>query len=118
MTLTREEILALEPGTELDKLVDEVIFKREFTELPMGWCYHNGRGWVHAAPYSFDITAAWKMESIFDQDSEIRGDYSIELHNVLGLMLHKRTTLDNIYQFVHATPEQRCKAALLAVLNL
>lgn len=122
MTLTREEILRRNPGPELDALVAKHV---------MGWT--TGESWGGIYWVDLDkcnryektvfkpsryINIAWEVESIFDQDTPLREDYAIELHNVMGLMLHEPTTLNNIYQFAHATPEQRCKAALLAVLNL
>ncbi|MEK5415122.1 BC1872 family protein [Paenibacillus sp. FSL L8-0708] len=107
MTLTREEILAMEPGQELSELVAVHVMDYEVGVVSLG----------HWEP-SENISAAWEVESIFDQDTPLREDYAIELHNVMGLMLHEPTTLNNVYQFAHATPEQRCKAALLAVLNL
>jgi hypothetical protein len=66
--------------------------------------------------YSEDISASWQAEeAIFGQDSELQEEYAIQLHNVLGLWLHEPTTLKNIYQFAHASPLERCKAALLAI---
>lgn len=141
MTLTREGIKALEPA-ELGPVVAEHIFqakvigKENFPELRMliGWfgaeawkpmkgTWHNAewrnseeRAWMDCPRFGEDIAAAYEMEKVLNED--LRDEYAIQLHNVMGIMLHESTTLMNIYQFAHATPEQRCKAALLAVLNL
>lgn len=116
MTLTREEILAKEPGPELDKLMDEIILQREFTEFPMGWCYHNGRGWVHASPYSSDISAAWEVVThlrlknwefvIASEGDKLDVTFYWDPHRMEGLL------------FTGTLPEAISKAALLAVLNL
>ncbi|MEK5415231.1 hypothetical protein BSK49_19365 [Paenibacillus odorifer] len=133
MTLTREEIQGMKPGREMDALIAEkVLGWTDIRRVNPAVIHSFSADGNHAnfgfSPvlykhvpfplYSTDISAAWEVESIFDQDTPLREDYAIELHNVMGLMLHEPTTLNNVYQFAHATPEQRCKAALLAVLNL
>lgn len=124
MTLTREEIQGMKPGKELNELVMQHIFvmKKKPEGASFTWVHEVDGDIVDWQPAYFspstNISAAWEVESTFDQDTSLREDYAIELHNVMGLMLHEPTTLNNIYQFAHATPEQRCKAALLAVLNL
>ncbi|WP_340398095.1 hypothetical protein NST50_15415 [Paenibacillus sp. FSL E2-0202] len=145
MTLTREEILAMDP-IELGPVVAEHVFKAKvigkenFPELslligwfgyeawkPMKGTWHNAewrnseeKAWLDCPRFGEDIAAAYEMEKALDEN--IREEYAIQLHNVMGFMLHEPTTLMNIYHFAHATPEQRCKAALLAatkaVLNL
>lgn len=57
-----------------------------------------------------DISAAWEVEETFKSDTGKQAAYVKCLKDVLG---------DNAYMFdfIHATPEQRCKAALLAVLE-
>lgn len=117
MNLTREQILNMQPGRELNRLIDEEIFKRKFTEFPYGPAYYvENHGWHFGSdPYSESMDAAMEVEAIFDQDSEQRAEYAIQLHNVLGLKLHEPTTLNDVYLIAHATPGQRCKAALLAI---
>lgn len=83
------------------------------------WRNSDENAWLDCPRYGEDISATWKMQSVLDQDPKIREQYAIELQNVLELNVIETTpTLDNIYQIVHATPAQRCKAALLTFLNL
>lgn len=98
MTLTREEILAMEPGQELDELICNHIFDLEMVAH------------VH---YSSDISAAWEVE---EQIKKLR------LHaayvSALKQVLVRTGEYVGMFDYIHANPEQRCKAALLAVLNL
>lgn len=116
-TLTRKQIKDMKPGGKLDLLVDtKVRGKAEDRHRPGNVL--DGTYSTRPKEYSKDMTAAWEMESLFDQDVKLREAYAIELYIVMGLMPHEPTTLENVYQIAHATPEQRCKAALLAVLDI
>jgi hypothetical protein len=123
--MTREEILAkwdsMTPR-ERDALVAEKVMEwkeRVDFDYVDGLIARYVPGTMDVVNFqpSTDISAAWEVEAIFDQDSEICEEYAIQLHNVLGLWLHEPTTLNNVFQFAHATAEQRCKAALLAVMK-
>ncbi|MEK5183181.1 hypothetical protein [Paenibacillus sp. FSL P4-0288] len=151
--MTRGEIMAMEPGRILDRMVQKHIFKwipwmekrvdylvvtyqkpgeKEPYMRSQNWRTEKDRYSIiefseidpmkHAVygdkDFSTEIALAWEVEAIFEQDTKLRGDYAIELNNVLGLKLYELTTLDNIYKLAHATPEQRCKAALLVFMNL
>lgn len=115
--LTRKQIKDMKPGRKLDMLVATKIRGQVEDRHRPG----NVLTGTYSSPpkeYSKNISAAWEIESLFDQEVPLQEAYAIELHNVMGLMLHEPTTLSNVFQFAHATPEQRCKAALLAVLDL
>lgn len=115
--LTREQVLALKPGNNLDLVVAIEVMGHEAGEFRDDWIKLGPKFEGCPKRYSSDMSTAWRMESSFKQDVKLREAYAIELHNVMGLMLHEPTTLENVYQIAHATPEQRCKAAILAVLR-
>ncbi|OMD19198.1 hypothetical protein BJP48_11865 [Paenibacillus odorifer] len=138
MTLTREEILAMDP-IELGPVVAEHVFKAKvigkenFPELrlligwfgkeawkPMKGTWHNSewknseeRAWLDCPRFGEDIYAAWEVEERIKEmaiDAPLYiGYYMTELQLIVG---------NKGFDMVHATPEQRCKAALLAVLGL
>lgn len=142
MTLTREEILAMEPGPELDKLIAEHV---------MGWsiyrydkdvpkrCYYmlvdksfdsvvddgswnagerktEEEAWKDNRSFSTDISAAWEVVT------------QLKLNNWEFIIASEDDKIDvTFYWDAHrmegaifggTAPEAICKAALLAVLNL
>ena len=103
--LSREQILALSAGPELDALVDEWIMGIDRT-LP-------------SRPWSTDIAAAWEMASrVYNMGDSACGMYLLELASLLNLA----ATWPEVdwwrswhwWRFLYATPENHCKAALLA----
>lgn len=98
--MKREEILALS-GMELNKAVAVNIFGYRPDEYRDGWVRKR---------YSEDMSAAWEVEEAFKDDMSKQGRYVSSLKDVLG-----ENSL--MFDFIHATPAQRCKAALLAVLE-
>ena len=140
MTLTREEILAMKPGPELDKLIAEhvmgwsiyrydkdvpercyyMLVDKSFDPVVDGGYWNAGErkteeeAWKDNSPFSTDISAAWKV------DEKIR---ELGLDEVWGNRISRIIFMDNerpsgTFDIAHASAEQRCKAALLAVLNL
>ncbi|KGE20609.1 BC1872 family protein [Paenibacillus wynnii] len=102
MTLTREEILNQPAGQILNQWVAVNIMCFDPGVVQYGdWCP------------SEDISAAWEVEEKIKEmakDEPLHiGYYMTELILIVG---------SNGFNMIHATPEQRCKAALLAVLNL
>ncbi|WP_156088563.1 BC1872 family protein [Mycobacterium tuberculosis] len=127
--MKRGDILVMESGRKLDALVAEEVMgftvyqaveannyyrlldsdghavdpfggERETEEEAWNDCYY----------YSTDMSAAWEVEEIFKGEVGFRASYVARLKEVLGPNAW-------MFDFVHATPEQRCKAALLAVLE-
>lgn len=115
--LTREQVMKAS-GAVLDVMVAVHILKEPVVPLHGEMMIMKDKSYHFIPNYSGNIFEAWKAVSVMEHDEAMQEDYAIELHNVLGLMLHEPTTLENVYQIAHATPEQRCKAALLAVLDL
>lgn len=142
--MIKEEILKMEAGREMDALVDEVIFKwkikwmecqrdPECGELEAhvwtrrstgsdGWpiekhpCYHVGGMLWKPIPFrSSDISATWEIEEKMN-GLALQDEYSTTLYMVLR---HDNPTELHIPDFcmVHATPHQRCRAALLAAMG-
>ncbi|WEK53273.1 MAG: hypothetical protein P0Y55_11810 [Candidatus Cohnella colombiensis] len=122
MTYTREQILAMEPGTKMDKLVAENVMR---WHIYIG--EYNGKEYWNDdndfSPYavndfkpSYDISAAWGVEEeILQKPTEVQVRYLLEIKLLIGgRELGKAFNL----RVMHASPEQRCKAALLAVMGL
>jgi len=104
--MTRDEILAkwesMTPR-ERDEWVDNVIMNRYEATWEHG-------SWVYPAPRTRNMVAAWEVkEKIYRMDKVgLVGRYMTELLLIVD---------SNGFKVVHATPEQRCKAALLAVMG-
>lgn len=86
-----------------------------------GWNEKNGTHIVRKEifrNYSGSISAAWEVEEQI-ASLEKEGHYVNALCDVVGTPRDgTRTLAMDDWRMLHATPEQRCKAALLAVLNL
>ena len=133
MTLTREQILAMEPRRELDALIAEKVmgFKCEIDKgrqvvqwsamgaygewhtPPMAW-----KKWSYnVPPYSTDISAAFEAEEI-----AIEKDPAMYVHALASVVFGCSQVQDisdirKMCMLIHATPEQRCKAAMLVVMG-
>lgn len=124
MTLTREEILAKKQSKELNDLVMQHIFKMK--KKPEGesftWVDEVDGDIVDWQPAYFspstNISAAWDVEERIAV-LEKEGQYVKALCDVVGTPRDgtRELAMDD-WRILHAKPEQRCKAALLAVLNL
>ena len=108
--MTRDEILAMEPGRELDALVAEKVMG--LTTGPDSYfdCAYEADDALH---FSTDIAAAWEVESTMNESKLRRVLYTNRLRDVI---LHEKGTCSD-FDLIHATPAQRCKAALLAVME-
>lgn len=105
--MTREEILDMEPGQELSELVTVHVMDYEVGVVSLG----------HWEP-SEDISASWEVEERIASRKD-QGWYVRALCDIVGTPRDgTRTLAMDDWRLIHATPEQRCKAALLAVLNL
>ncbi|MEK5416333.1 BC1872 family protein [Paenibacillus sp. FSL L8-0708] len=138
MTLTREEILAMDP-IELGPVVAEHVFKAKvigkenFPELslligwfgyeawkPMKGTWHNAewrnseeKAWLDCPRFGEDISEAWEVEERIKVLRLHTGYVSCIKQVLVGTGEYV-----GMFDYIHATAEQRCKAALLAVLNL
>ncbi|OME59466.1 hypothetical protein [Paenibacillus odorifer] len=124
MTLTREEIQGMKSGKKLNDLVMQHIFKMK--KEPVGesftWVYEVDGKIMDWRPHYFnpsaDISAAWEVEEFIAKRND-HGWYVRALCDVVGTPRDgTRVLAMDDWRMLHAKPEQRCKAALLAVLNL
>lgn len=119
--MTYDEIMKLE-GRELDAAI------AEFMETPFrkpthgtcctcqvcGWDYDNCQ-----CDYSADIAAAWEVEEHI-KELGLTTRYGYCLNRIINdehdrARLAGEDTYTERWQLIHATAEQRCRAALLAV---
>jgi len=121
--------LAMKPGPGLSALVGEHVInecRHDFECCgPNFWNYQcrkcgmedsNFVKKLHVVgedkPYSTDITAAWEVEEEINKRN-LRVAYCQALQMVIRSQKDYVTTFD----YVHASPADRCKAALLAVME-
>lgn len=135
--MTREEILAMKPGLELDALVAEHIFGWRRIKGPEfdydGPCESNdvlvpsnvtdeeAFKWMPAReiiPLTYFVNRRWSKEmSIAQEVEDTFADYFDRQGRYVSCLKEAIGENASMFDFVHATPEQRCKAALLAVLE-
>jgi hypothetical protein len=132
MELTREIVLAEPPGKRLDSWIAEKVMGWRKKTFPGGgggftaWVDENEKVMklisnstmsetCYRCDYfrpSTDTAAVWEVEEEIDKRN-LRVAYCQALQIVIRSQKDYVTTFD----YVHATPEQRCKAALLAVME-
>lgn len=129
--MTREQILAMQPGRELDVLVAEKVFKKTIMRerRPNGEVYMNRElenVYIPVPYYSTDLSTAWE---VLDKVTNKR--HTWELANTLysdkreefdlTIFLWSSTVAleadDNASVTADTIPEAICKCALLAVLH-
>ncbi|MDP9675374.1 BC1872 family protein [Paenibacillus polymyxa] len=124
--LTREQVLTMEPA-EIDRHIHTILFNGE--DLT-GFKYKHvtytipdrrvfvkeidtGVIWRECLAYSLEISSAWEAEKKI-KELRLQAKYCIALKQiVIGTGEYV-----GMFDYIHATPEQRCKAALLAVLDI
>jgi len=136
--MTRDEILAMKPGRELDKLVESTFFgwkegmecDGEIGELPIssdGWfclkCGYQGTWgedtthYQQPKPRSTDIAAAWEILKELNKKTYVR----VERPTKTGYECFDKWICEigggRIYASGKTAPEAVCKVALLAVLE-
>jgi len=130
-SMTRNEVLALKPGRELDALVAEKVMGWvEFSPIDptIDFGVHGKYRWNYAKDpkdskqkpiplYSEDIADAFEAET-----KVIEKDPSMYVHALASVVFGHSQVQDisdvrKMCMLIHATPEQRCKAALLAVMD-
>lgn len=112
--LTRDLILAMEEGPEFDALVDVAVMGHGYFDG--GPCMRHDR--LKQPAYSTDIAAAMEVEGRVYDDG--RGVVYINyLMGMAGQPERGDCSGDWFHWFsvAHATPLQRCRAALLATLE-
>lgn len=115
MSPTREQVLGMPAGGELDLLVAERL---------MGWSYHGDFDKVpDVPPCSTDPAAAVLLEDEIGRRG-LMGKYVRALLAVIGsgaeesgLRNFWRVDAIDLWEPLRATPEQKARAALLAVID-
>lgn len=101
--MKREDLLAMEPGEELDGIVSQEIFGVEM---------------IAHVPYSSDISAAWEVVEKLEKEVTVK-----RFEGMTGYRYWCRISGSDETRFdekiAHGTkaPEAICKASLLAVLE-
>lgn len=130
--LTREQVLSMEAGEELNDLIAEKVmgwhakskkWGGECDEYADHW--HDGESFVCECEFfnpSIDISEAWEaLEKVCNHDKWML--YKISQNDEDGVVKYEITLLEifrGVSKHVRAVraPEAICKAALLAVLDL
>ena len=112
--MTRDEILAMEPGRELDTKIEIEVFGLKPSKTTPGWVVEGVRA-RPPRPFSTDIAAAWE---VVEKMSEQWPQYQLaKIEDGWSVMWG----FDG-YGWQEATgktaPEAICKAALLAVMDI
>lgn len=116
--MTRDEILAMNPGRELDRLVAEkVMNKRVHFTRPWGWLYaeQDVNRWTNVKHYSTDISAAWEVRQHIHKT--IGGTKIISVCDEFPEECQIWDGRRYISVRANTVPEAMCMAALLAVLG-
>ncbi|WP_095205916.1 hypothetical protein [Paenibacillus sp. O199] len=125
-TLTREQVLAMEP-VEIDRYIHSNLFNGEdltgFKYMHVTYTIPDRRVfvkeidtgviWRECLAYSLEISSAWEVEKKI-KELRLQAKYCTALKQVVV----GTGEYVGMFDYIHATPEQRCKAALLAVLDI
>jgi hypothetical protein len=115
--VTREQILAAKEP-ELDILV--AIHVYDFKDISIKDAEKiDSTSDIYIPHYSTDFSMSYEMEEklkeLAEPDMYLVTDYARFLANVIKKEKGSHVTS---FEYIHATPEQRCKAALLAMLEV
>jgi hypothetical protein len=119
---TKEEILEMKPGNDLDSLVAEKIIGYKITTGHTGEKYLDGFSISKIPSYSKDISAAWEVVKKMSLLSRLWLSGSCNKWYVLEIEHNEwgepgRVLEDVIPGGCNSAPEAICKAALLMVLK-
>lgn len=79
---------------------------------------HGNNLWGYIKSYSANHTAAYEMEEeIKRRGLEIKYSYCLSCIVFDGMETHKMTMYSKYWLIAHATPKQRCRAALRVVMG-
>ncbi|HHW13720.1 MAG TPA: hypothetical protein GXX28_02130 [Firmicutes bacterium] len=124
--MTRDEILAMKPGRELDALVAERVLGYKVVDvLPQGITYMAGKRkrWIKNPNYSTDVAAAWEVRSeLLESHGGVELVRMCEKHPELCELTTSRWRDSKEQRVVIAVmadsmPEAVCKVALLAEIR-
>lgn len=132
--MTKEEILNMKPGRELDALIATKIFGWYFKKMPTGkmllppdnderkyfaavWDENGIPGYL--PEYSTDISAAWEVVEKLNEKFEVSILLDINGFANIYLFLPQNLFYDAEFEVENYTslPEAVCKVALMAVIG-
>lgn len=114
--MTREEIMAMPAGRELDALVAEKVIGWRRIELHETWRSPSGETTPHFPAYSTDIAAAYEMErAISEKGITIEYSQAILSMSPAPACTTGEVDIYEVWHLLHEAPEFRCRAALIAV---
>lgn len=117
--MTRDDILNMPAGRELDLLIALKVMGWEHNSLGDAWI-REGEPWVGCDEFqpSVDIAAAWEVhKNILNRLSSVRKIYFNELQRVVSKEYTESGNTLIAYPdvFIFVEPSHFCRAALLAV---
>jgi hypothetical protein len=118
--MTREEILNIPAGREMDKLIAERITKLKGIKwssyCPIDWIYHHagGLGWSVIPFYSTNISAAWQVVEKLNEKWSVRV-ISYYQSDCLANIWDVKNFDKSYMARADTVPLALCRAALLAV---
>lgn len=117
--MTKEEILSLKAGKELNIKVAEAVMKKKYTEDETfgDMEINNERVYGHLQPYSEDISAAWQViERMKGYNPRIAFDIHSQKWEATFNICEANFSCPVVLAVT--APEAICKAALLALLEI
>jgi hypothetical protein len=125
--MTRDEILALEAGAELDRLVAEHVFGETYPRPHLLMCNFDGSPWMEDTPplYSLLMSDAWRVVEHFTKqgkalriESNGAGYWEVANHNFESVPL-EGWTWDDFDMSGHGdtAPLAICRFALASTLQ-
>lgn len=118
---TRDYILSMPVGKELDSLVDKHIMNPEASELmdEMTWFTPKGEIEREYPAYSSDISAAWEVVEHLRKEHDMKLSLEMKLFNGCYVFIKNDMggMVTGLLEF-EEVPEAICKTALLAVMGL
>lgn len=113
--LTEQQIRDMEPGRELDRLVEWIVKSKEELEKLEGMTWYGPNGVIERPypPYSSDISKAWEAQKI------AISKFRLQYLKALDVVVNEDASVtewapDGIINLVKASAADRCKAALIA----
>ena len=107
----------MEAGREMDALVAEKIFDRSVRVIEGAYEYRHKLTkedhWYLVPEFSTDIAVAWLVEERIAELGLIK-EYCMHLNEIANEHWDAGNRQSQRWQLIHATPEDRCRAALMA----
>ena len=117
--MTKEEILAMQPGRELNAQIARLLGRPVYKNREGRWLIRTGSKSLDSPPlpYSTDISAAWQVVERMIAEGfmfYLRGDIKLEGWEC---NIYKAVPANYPVRWFEAAPEAICKAALLTKLE-